>query len=289
MKQAYQAANSIDAQLVVDLLASEGIGAFVQGQFLSGGVGELPAGELMRVWVGDDDLERARAFIASRTGQYQLAEDAIDPALARSWARAWRGLNARGDGTAVRDQLITAWSEPQRQYHTIRHLSDCLALLELTSSLADHPSEIEIAIWFHDAVYELEAKDNEARSAEWAGRALSPAGVATESCARVHQLVMFTCHDAQPTTQDGRLLVDIDLSILGGDAERFDEYEVQVRQEYAWVPGLVFRRKRREILEGLLARPSIYGTSWFQQRFEASARSNLQRSIARLKPWWGFW
>ena len=88
---------------------------------------------------------------------------------------------------------------------------------------------------------------------------------------------------------DPQSLVDIDLSILGGDAERFDEYEVQVRQEYAWVPGRVFRRKRREILEGLLTRPSIYGTSWFQQRFEASARSNLQRSIARLQPWWGFW
>lgn len=33
MKQAYQAANPVDAQLVVDLLASEGIAAFIQQRF----------------------------------------------------------------------------------------------------------------------------------------------------------------------------------------------------------------------------------------------------------------
>jgi predicted metal-dependent HD superfamily phosphohydrolase len=80
--------------------------------------------------------------------------------------------------------------------------------------------------------------------------------------------------------------VDIDLSILGAEAERFDEYEVQVRQEYAWVPGPVFRHKRREILQGFLARPHIYATEWFQRRFEAVARNNLQRSVARLRPWY---
>lgn len=89
MKQAYQAANPIDAQLVVDLLASEGIGTFVQGQYLSGGIGELPAGELMRVWVGDEDLKSARALIEGRGEQQELIEDAIDPALARPWWKLW--------------------------------------------------------------------------------------------------------------------------------------------------------------------------------------------------------
>jgi predicted metal-dependent HD superfamily phosphohydrolase len=83
-----------------------------------------------------------------------------------------------------------------------------------------------------------------------------------------------------------RLLVDIDLSILGATPERFDEYEVQVRQEYAWVPGPLFRRKRGEILQAFLVRPSIYSMPWFRQRLEAQARSNLQRSVARLRRWW---
>jgi len=289
MKQAYNAANPVDAQLVVDLLASAGIDAFVQGQFLSGGVGELPAGELLRVWVADEEVERARACIANRDVQEPLLEDAIDPALIRSWTRSWSGLGASGDGFDLRDRLIAAWSEPERRYHTVRHLGDCLALLEPTAHLAERPAEVEIALWFHDAIYDLKASDNEARSAAWAGQALSTVGVASDACGRVHDLIMVTRHDAQPVSADAKLLVDIDLAILGADPERFDEYEVQVRQEYAWVPGPLFRRKRREILMGFLARPTIYGTAWFQERFEATARDNLQRSAARLRPWLGFW
>jgi predicted metal-dependent HD superfamily phosphohydrolase len=286
MKQAYHAANVVDAQLLVDLLASEGISAFTQGQYLSGDVGELPAGELLRVWVADEDADRARAVIAGRDAQGPLLDDAIDPALARSWARAWPGLGASHGGIALRDRLLAAWAEPQRRYHTVRHLGDCIALFEATSHLAAHPCEVEIALWFHDAIYDLEARDNEARSAAWAERELSAASVGADVRARVHDLVMATCHAALPATDDARLLVDIDLSILGAEAERFDEYEVQVRQEYAWVPGPEFRHKRREILQGFLARPHIYATEWFQRRFEAVARNNLQRSVARLRPWY---
>ena len=218
-----------------------------------------------------------------------LVEGAIDPAFDRSWTRAWTALAAQGNGIVLRDRLLEAWAEPQREYHTLRHLRDCLALFEEASGLAEHPGEVEIALWFHDAIYDLKAKDNEARSAAWAGQALIEAGVGPEVCVRVHQLIMATCHAALPTTPDQALLVDIDLSILGAEPERFDEYEVQVRQEYAWVPGLLFRRKRREILAGFLDRPHIYATAYFRERFEASARENLRRSIARLKPWLGLW
>jgi predicted metal-dependent HD superfamily phosphohydrolase len=289
VKQAYNAANPVDAQLVVDLLASAGIDAFVQGQFLSGGVGELPAGELLRVWVADEELERARACIADREVQEPLLEDAVDPALIRSWKSAWSGLGASGDGVELRDRLIAAWSEPQRRYHTLRHLGDCLALLEPAMHLAERPSEVGIALWFHEAIYELQAKDNEARSAGWAEQAMSAAGVASDIRERVSSLIMATRHDALPVSADAKLLVDIDLAILGADPERFDEYEVQIRQEYSWVPGPVFRRRRREILMGFLARPTIYGTDWFRELFEASARENLQRSVVRLRPWLGFW
>jgi hypothetical protein len=138
VKQAYHAANPVDAQLVVDLLASEGIDAFVQGQFMTGGIGELPVGELLRVWVGDEDVARARACIAER-GARPLIEGAIDPAFDRSWARAWTALATQGEGIVLRDRLLEAWSEPQREYHTLRHLRDCLALFEEASGLAVHP------------------------------------------------------------------------------------------------------------------------------------------------------
>ena len=93
---------------------------------------------------------------------------------------------------------------------------------------------------------------------------------------------MVTRHDAVPRETDEEVLVDVDLSILGVEPKRFDEYENQIREEYAWVPSIVFRAKRREILKGFLARPSIYSTRRFLDVYEAQARTNLERAIKQL-------
>lgn len=77
---------------------------------------------------------------------------------------------------------------------------------------------------------------------------------------------------------------DVDLSILGAASERFDEYERQIRAEYAWVPGVVFRAARRKLLQGFLARPSIFSTARLISAYEARARANLQRALERLEP-----
>ena len=73
------------------------------------------------------------------------------------------------------------------------------------------------------------------------------------------------------------MLVDIDLSILGAESMRFDEYENQVRAEYSWVPAFLFRSTRKKILQGFLARPSIYATAHFQQRLEKK-RAKISRA-----------
>ena len=290
MKQAYQAANPVDAQLAIDLLASEGIAAHMQGRFLSGAAGELPVGELLRVWVADEDLARAKELLAARVREVDsLDAGQLDPLFQRSWARAWSGLGASGPGLELRDALLAAWDTPQRHYHTLRHLHESLALFEQQAALASRPAEVEIALWFHDAIYDPRAKDNEERSARWADTALAGAGVASEVCSRVAKLVMATRHEALPATGDEALLVDIDLAILGAGEERFDEYETEVREEYAWVPGAIFRHKRREILAQFMARPAIYSTPPLRERLEGRARENLRRAVVRLRPWWQFW
>jgi predicted metal-dependent HD superfamily phosphohydrolase len=132
---------------------------------------------------------------------------------------------------------------------------------------------VELAIWFHDAIYDTRRSDNEQRSADWAKSAVGES---------VGALVMVTRHDAVPEAMDEKVLVDVDLSILGAPEVRFDEYEKQVREEYGWVPGFVYRRKRREILESFLARATIYNTPRFIERYEPQARANLARSVAKL-------
>lgn len=203
----------------------------------------------------------------------------MEASLLPSWNRAWHGLNAAGDGRAWFAQLLNCYVEPQRHYHTLQHLQECLAHFEHARTAAAHPHEVEMALWFHDAIYEVRGSDNEQRSADWARDVLRGAGVAAEAVDRVHALILATRHTAVPSGQDEQLLIDIDLSILGAEAERFGEYEDQIRREYAFVPGWLFKRKRRAILASFLDRPRLYSTTLFHDALEQRARSNLRQAI----------
>ena len=140
-----------------------------------------------------------------------------------------------------------------------------------------------MALFYHDAVYETHAKDNEERSAELARDVLEEyCRMNDEIAASVASLILATRHDATATGGDCRVLVDIDLSILGAQIDRFDEYERQIRFEYSWVPESDFKKGRAAVLEAFLARDTIYNTDLFQARLEERARNNLRRSLAAL-------
>ena len=200
--------------------------------------------------------------------------------LMSSWDRAWRGLRAEGTGSDVRDAVLARYAETHRSYHTVQHLTECLSLFESVQNAPDRPAEVEMALWFHDAVYDLKDSDNEARSADWAQVELLKAGVESESASRVRELILTTKHTGVPQTRDEKVLVDIDLAILGASEMRFAEYERQIREEYSYVPELLFRIKRREILESFMDRHAIYSTPALHQQFEAKARANLAAAVA---------
>lgn len=197
------------------------------------------------------------------------------------WNDAWRSLGVAAP-TALLAELLARHAEPHRAYHTIQHLRDCFAWLDALPLLADRLGEVQLAVWFHDAIYDTRAADNEERSARWAAEALGAAGVDPAAAARVHDLVLATKHDALPSGADARLLVDVDLSILGAEEGRFAEYERQIRHEYAWVPEAAFRQGRAQVLAGFLERPSVYHTGWFKTYLEDRARANLSRSLRAL-------
>ena len=198
------------------------------------------------------------------------------------WLELWSRLGAQGSGASVFAQLTAAYAEPGRAYHTAEHIRDCLAELDLTLDLAQHPDEVEAALWFHDAVYLQGASDNEDQSAELARTALSMGAVPREVTDRTAALVLATKHASVPSSPDEQLICDIDLSVLGREPEIFDAFERRIRREYAWVPEPTYRRERSAVLSGFLRRRSIYQTDQFRHRYEASARANLQRLLDQL-------
>ena len=198
------------------------------------------------------------------------------------WQVMWRQLSASGSDDALFSRLVECYSEPHRKYHTMQHLEECFAHLQRVRSFADRAGEVELALWFHDAIYDTRRKDNEERSAKWARESALAAGLVDDQATRIYELVMATMHNAVPAGRDAAVLVDIDLAILGADETRFDEYELQVREEYSWVPGPLYRRGRRKILQEFVSRESIYSTEYFRVEYEARARRNIERSLARL-------
>lgn len=203
----------------------------------------------------------------------------LDP---ERWLALWRALGARTIDPQLHGALLARYGEPHRHYHAREHLEACLRHLDDLAGHAPHPALVEMALWFHDAIYDIGAVDNESRSADWARDALLAAGVDAPTAQRVHDLVMVTRHDVRPSDDDERVLLDADLSILGARPELFDQYEGQIRREFAQVPEDAFRARRRGVLQGFLDRPAIYHTPPFRHAREAQARANLARSIERL-------
>jgi len=197
------------------------------------------------------------------------------------WAALCRRLGCP-DAVQNFEALRVAYAQPHRHYHDVRHIAECLALFDELRDDCDHPDEVEYAIWMHDVVYEPRRSDNEARSAYLAVAWLAPCDVDGPVLQRVRNLVLATRHDGAPATRDEEIIVDIDLHILGADADRFDEYEAQVRREYRRVPWFLYRRRRADILRGFLARVPLYRTERCRARSEERARANLRRSIERL-------
>ncbi len=180
------------------------------------------------------------------------------------------------------DRLLRAWGEKHRHYHTTAHLVHCLKTFDSVRSLAENAEEIELALWFHDAIYKPFASDNERQSTDWALNFLGANAAASDAIARVEALIMVTCHDAIPDTMDEALMIDVDLSILGASPERFQAYEKNVRREYRWVPWAMYRRRRGKILNQFMERDRLFYTDHFHQNLDNQARANLVEAISEL-------
>jgi predicted metal-dependent HD superfamily phosphohydrolase len=173
--------------------------------------------------------------------------------------------------------LARRYSEPHRHYHTLDHIA---ALWDL---LPEADSALSLAVYFHDAVYDTRAADNEERSAALAGAMLQPLYIPADVRAETRRLILLTKrHEATADDADGRRLLDADLAILGAPPDAYDRYAAAIRREFAWVTEDDYRRGRRNVLENFLRRERPYFTEEMRERREAQARENLRREIAAL-------
>ena len=188
----------------------------------------------------------------------------------------------------LQDELARLYGEPDRHYHNLTHIQALLALLDRHRSRFADPDAAEAAIWFHDAIYDSQAKDNEAQSAALAADTLA-CSIAPERLARIVRMIEATAEHriapdiAEHERTDTELFLDMDLSILGAPAERYQAYEDEIRREYSWVDDATWKARRADFLETFLGRSHIFSTGLFRDEFEEQARRNMTASLARLR------
>ncbi|RKQ34069.1 DUF4031 domain-containing protein [Kocuria tytonis] len=200
--------------------------------------------------------------------------------LAAALTARWRRHFPRHPDMA--GELLQRWSEPHRAYHGPAHLLDVLEAVDLLTAADEHP-ELVLAAWFHDAVHEGTAGQDERDSAALARRLLSTEGWPEGVGDRVADLVLVTEHHSpDPGDREACLLVDADLSVLGAGTEDYDRYRAAVRREYADVPEEQFTAARAEVLRALREKPQLFHEPRAVALWEERARRNLDRELGIL-------
>jgi len=218
----------------------------------------------------------------SSTYSFQVREPDVEFLRSRCHA-----LTAKySDDESARDasfrSIVQEYSGANRAYHNLSHVKALIALYDEFKT--GHGCDaVSFAIWYHDLIYDTRRQDNEENSAALACKTLGNLGVAADTIAEVEKMVKATKHhDAEHLSADGKLFLDLDVSILGAPAALYREYSHAIRQEYHWVPLPVYRDGRSKILNDFLQRRRIFLTGQMNTKFENQARSNLQVELKEL-------
>lgn len=198
------------------------------------------------------------------------------------FCRLWNRCAGAGQrrAAALFSALDAYYGEPHRHYHTGVHIEDCLSRMDLAAAQLVQPDSVELAVWFHDVIYQPGAADNERRSADWFAE--QAAGLlAPDLIRRVENYIMSTTHCQPPADDGAQWVVDVDLSGLGMETDMFQRDGDNIRREFTHLSDAEFIRGQTRFLQGLLDRERIYYTPFFYDLCETRARRNIRNTLER--------
>ena len=193
------------------------------------------------------------------------------------FCQLWNRVGGRAANKVFTD-LAAHYAEPHRHYHTAAHIKDCLTRLDLAANYIEHIDAVELAIWFHDVIYQCGKSDNEKLSADWFSA--QAAGLDKKLISQVHRYIVSTMHTEPPPDAAAKWVVDIDLSGMGMSAESFNRDGDNIRREFSHLSDTEFVRGQTAFLQKLLARKHIYYTKFL---CETQARDNITKLLTRTK------
>lgn len=182
----------------------------------------------------------------------------------------------------VLHHLLSNYQQQHRKYHTIQHIQECFEEFNSIKKLLHHPEQVELAIWFHDAIYNPARQDNEEKSA----RMLANYSPTKTKKGMLHtqqaQRLILATKDHEAYDHDSAYFLDIDMSILGSSPKRFNEYEQQIREEYSMYSDEEYKQGRSTFLKPLSTKYKIYNTEEYEFKYAKQAKLNIDRTLLKL-------
>lgn len=204
-------------------------------------------------------------------------------------ARLQTLLSKYSEETLLANQLakfvIKSYTTRNRYYHNLTHIAALLDWSDEYASYLQQKEIVDLAIFYHDVIYNPLRRDNEARSAILAMRDLRKLNFPPPQMNEIENFILATAkHDLGNADAESDLayFLDFDLAILGTDWESYLLYTQQIRKEYSIYPDFIYNEGRKKVLQSFLSKPHIFHTEKIIDQLEAQARSNLAREINLL-------
>lgn len=191
--------------------------------------------------------------------------------------------------------LTALYNSPDRHYHNLRHINRCLSYIEDNNLIPwNHKNVIEVAIWFHDAVYNPYSKYNEHHSANLFTKSDTYKELAVNGLGEyqlIYDMIFATrlhTEDQSFDLYDGdeklaiEYMLDIDLVGLADDYDDYHNSAMFIRKEYYNTSIDNFIEGRKKFLQAMLDRKSIYYTDQFKTLYEDKARSNMSCELSYI-------
>lgn len=206
----------------------------------------------------------------------------ISPLFIDTYKKDWK-KNISKMPVSLLENLIIRYQETHRHYHNLGHITGLLEFLETYWEQINDKISFQLAIWYHDAVYEPLSAENEMQSAILFEKEAAPY-LDKGQIEKISTMIRCTQkHELKTTDADEALFLDADLCILAADSETYRVYSEAIRKEYSIVPDELYKLGRQKVLNDFLARPQLYFTTYIRDRYETQARKNLENEIEWLQ------
>ena len=167
-----------------------------------------------------------------------------------------------------------------RYYHNLKHITYMLSNMDDFKLSKKEKAKLELAIWFHDFVYNSKRTDNEEKSAEVFEVFAKKIGIRENHIKEIKDLILDTKHKVIPKTKLGKIICDLDLRGMSEDTQ--PKNTLKIRKEYSHLSDKEFNEGRIKFLKDFLKRISIYHTRLYRNTLEQKARNNLLKEIENI-------